>query len=267
MPRYLWPWLPCTLANHCMEEEFQAICSQLVKSIRRESDLDVLVNELQGRIAALEARLEGLRRRSTDSGYSSPTLAAREHHNDDADQRSKFHESQITTLEPGKERKIIGCRPDCRPDCAGSEGTLAEATCYTSELQAACNELRRHLSQERETNSNLENLVSGLNASMKQICRERDSLREMLIRKQMPGSTYEASLQRETAPHASANPPGPVCLTDTQGGSQTHQQQLRDVRNQRDALHGALKNLLQRQDVQTRECRRNSAARCWAPKG
>lgn len=167
------------------------------------------------------------------------------------------------------------------------------------ELEAACEDLRRRLSEERQVKENFEDLLSALKGDLTSAHNERDNLRDEIVpqlRARVEGLeaqaaqheklTYEQSkmqqelqtlkdtTRRQSKFDSIAEIEGPLRRASAFGGlnrtsrppsltrstsvkvtesREALADRVRDIELQRDALHRALKALLERQDHQNRE--------------
>jgi predicted nucleic acid-binding Zn-ribbon protein len=161
------------------------------------------------------------------------------------------------------------------------------------ELEATCEDLRRRLTEERQVKENFEDLLSALKGDLTSAHNERDNLRDEIVpqlRARVEGLeaqaaqheklTYEQSkvqqdLQRRQSKFDTiAEIEGPLRRASQFGGINRNSRppsltrstsvkvtesrealadRVKDIELQRDALHRALKALLERQDHQNRE--------------
>ncbi|KAI1819850.1 hypothetical protein F4861DRAFT_525386 [Xylaria intraflava] len=306
-----------------MEDELKAISSELAASIRRELDLEDLVDRLQAEKDNTAAT--GNKRTSdyySDSGYSSAKFSEYDQSREEVEKiqrRSEQEKAQLrleltTKLQDERLRrqkmdeqiKDLSTKAS-QIDIATISG--ADASNRVKELEAACETLRRKLSEERQVKDNFEDLLSALRGELHDTSNERDNLRDEIVpqlRARVDGlenqaaelekMTYESTkMQQElyslrtensnlkqfqmdsiseeggtvSAPLSRSNsvggsrssfrpqrPPSLVSWSKTVKTSESRDQlseRLKDVEQQRDALHRALKSLLERQEHQTRE--------------
>ncbi|TWU74580.1 hypothetical protein ED733_006528 [Metarhizium rileyi] len=178
-----------------------------------------------------------------------------------------------------------------------------DANDRVKDLEKACEDLRRRLTEEKESRNNFQDLLSGLKSELQETCNERDNLRDEVVpqlRARVEGLeaeaasyanlTYEStkmqhqlqSLKQEntslrnslgpddvalarsnsvaTSSFKARSTPGLGGLSRSDSVKNPHSEsrealaeRLKDVEAQRDALHSALKNLLERQEFQNRE--------------
>lgn len=296
-----------------MEEELKAISTELAASIRREMDLEDLVDRLQDQAANSQASGKRTSDYFSDSGYSSAKLSDHEQSREEvykiqrrAEQEKASICLELTNKLQGErfKRKALDQQIKQLAEKA-SHMDLAninslDANDRVRDLENTCEDLRRRLSEERQSKNNFEDLLSALKGELRVACNERDNLRDEVVpqlRARVEGLESEAasyanltykstkmqqqlqSLQQENT--SLRNPPGSVA--DDFGGlarsgsfrprapaatgglarsdsvniqSESREQlaeRLKDVEAQRDALHSALKNLLERQEFQNRE--------------
>ncbi|GAO15517.1 hypothetical protein UVI_02020720 [Ustilaginoidea virens] len=300
-----------------MEDELKAISSELAASIRREMDLEDLVDRLQEQVNNPQAPSKRSSDYFSDSGYSSTKVSDYDQSRDEIEkiQRRSEQEKASIRLELSNKlqdersrRKILDQQIKDLAEKA-SQMDLAhmnslDANDRVRDLEKSCEDLRRRLSEERESTANFEDLLSGLKSELQEACNERDNLRDEVVpqlRARVEGLeaqaasyatlTYEStkmqqqlqSLKQENSSLRNSMGPEDVALTrsnsvttrsfkargppPTFGGlsrsasvknaqSESREalaERLKDVEAQRDALHGALKNLLERQEFQNRE--------------
>ncbi|KAI0969929.1 hypothetical protein F4678DRAFT_436987 [Xylaria arbuscula] len=310
-----------------MEEELKAISAELASSIRREIDLEDLVDRLQAEKENPTAT--GNKRTSdyfSDSGYSSAKFSEYDQSREEIEKiqrRSEQEKAQLrleltTKLQDERLRrqkmdeqiKELSTKAS-QIDLDTTSGT--DTTERVKELEATCETLRRKLSDERQAKDNIEDLFAALKGELRVAANERDNLREEIVpqlRARVEGlesqaselekMTYESTkMQQElnnlrsensnlkqfqmdsiseeggttsaptSAPLSRSNsvggsrssfrlqrPPSGIMRSKTVKASESRDQlsdRLKDVEEQRDALHRALKNLLERQEHQNRE--------------
>ncbi|EQL03844.1 intracellular protein transport-like protein [Ophiocordyceps sinensis CO18] len=302
-----------------MEEELKAISSELAASIRREMDLEDLVDRLQDQASNPQAPGKRTSDYFSDSGNSSAKLSDHEQSRDEVEKIQRRSEQEKASIrleltnklqdERGKRKALDQQIKELA--MKASEMDLAninslDANDRVRDLENTCEDLRRRLSEERDSKNNFEDLLSALKGELQVACNERDNLRDEVVpqlRARVEGLeseaasytnlTYEStkmqqqlqSLQQENT--TLRNSPG--SMLDEFGGltrsnsvatgsfrpraplaasglsrsesvknvrAESREQlaeRLKDVEAQRDALHSALKNLLERQEFQNRE--------------
>ncbi|KAH8837468.1 hypothetical protein MCOR27_004658 [Pyricularia oryzae] len=315
-----------------MEDELKAISAELAASIRREMDLEDLVERLQSQVGS---RGEPGKRTSdyfSDSGYSSAKAseadASREevaHVQRRAEQEKaqvrlelsqKLNDERSRRRELDLQIKELSLRASRMGEEQAQRGSMSDNNNdRVKELESSCEELRRRLSEEREVKDNFQDLLDALKGELQSAANERDNLRDEVVpqlRARVEGleqqaaeyskSTYESTkiqqelqtLQEENASLRALKQnresqrfepnqtrmsriarsssvstvnstfklqQAPLGRSNTVKGPQGQQfesreamsERLKDVEAQRDALHSALKNLLERQEFQNRE--------------
>lgn len=310
-----------------MEDELKAISAELAASIRREMDLEDMVDMLQAEKENSTAT--GNKRTSdyfSDSGYSSAKFSEYDQSREEIEKiqrRSEQEKAQLrlelTTKLQDERLKRQQMDEQIRDLSAKASqidlNTIAgtDASDRVKELEATCETLRRKLSEERQVKDNFEDLLSALKGELQNASDERDNLRDEIVpqlRARVEGletqaselekMTYESTkMQQElnnlrsensnlkqfqmesiseeggsgttSAPLSRSNsvggpgsrssfrlqrPPSGLSRSKTVKTSESRDQlseRLKDVEEQRDALHRALKNLLERQEHQNRE--------------
>ncbi|TLD22742.1 hypothetical protein PspLS_07490 [Pyricularia sp. CBS 133598] len=316
-----------------MEDELKAISAELAASIRREMDLEDLVERLQSQVGG---RGEPGKRTSdyfSDSGYSSAKASEADASREEVAQVQRRAEqekaqvrlelSQKLNDERSRRRELdlqikeLSLRASKMGEEQAQRGSMSDTDSAdrVKELESSCEELRRRLSEEREVKDNFQDLLDALKGELQSAANERDNLRDEVVpqlRARVEGleqqaaeyskSTYESTkiqqelqtLQEENASlralkqnRESQRMEGnqtrmsriarsssvstvnstfklqqaPLGRSNTVKGPQGQQfesreamsERLKDVEAQRDALHSALKNLLERQEFQNRE--------------
>ncbi|TGJ78592.1 hypothetical protein E0Z10_g10168 [Xylaria hypoxylon] len=306
-----------------MEDELKAISAELAASIRREMDLEDLVDRLQTEKENPVAT--GNKRTSdyfSDSGYSSAKFSEYDQSREEIEKiqrrseqekaqlrlelTSKLQDERLRRQEMDEQIKNLSTKAS-QIDLATTDGS--DASDRVKELETTCETLRRKLSEERQVKDNFEDLFSALKGELQDASNERDNLRDEIVpqlRARVEGletqaselekMTYESTkMQQElhnlrsentnlkqvqmdsiseeggttSAPLSRSNsvggsrssfrlqrPPSGIFRSKTVKTSESRDQlseRLKDVEEQRDALHRALKNLLDRQEHQNRE--------------
>ncbi|KAH7171055.1 hypothetical protein EDB81DRAFT_188950 [Dactylonectria macrodidyma] len=311
-----------------MEEELKAISVELASSIRREMDLEDLVDRLQEQINNPQAPGKRSSDYFSDSGYSSAKVSEADQGRDEIEKIQRRSEQEKASIrleltnklqDERSRRKALDQQIKQLAERA-SQIDLAEinnldANGRLKELENTCGDLRRRLSEERTVKNNFEDLLAALRGELHEACNERDNLRDEVVpqlRARVEGLeteaadysnlTYESSKMqqelhslkkendslRHSAMSGTSTPPmnrmsramsgglarsnsvatgsfrgqRPPALQlsrsnsvkNVQGESrEALSERLKDVEAQRDALHSALKNLLDRQECQNRE--------------
>ncbi|KAI0391581.1 hypothetical protein F5Y17DRAFT_401447 [Xylariaceae sp. FL0594] len=308
-----------------MEDELKAISAELAASIRRELDLEDMVERLQAEKDNTAA--PGSKRTSdyfSDSGYSSAKLSEYDQAREELEKvqrraeqeraqirlelTTKLQEERLKRQHMDEQIKNLSNKAS-QIDLATTNS--ADTSSRVKELEATCETLRRKLSEERKAKDNFEDLLAALRGELQNTCNERDNLRDEVVpqlRARVEGLEGQASelermaydstkMQQElqnlrsentslkqvqmdsiseeggttSAPISRSNsvresrssfrlqrPPSglfrskTVKTTTTESRDQLSER-LKDVEEQRDALHRALKSLLERQELQQRE--------------
>ncbi|KAF4832272.1 hypothetical protein CGCSCA4_v013687 [Colletotrichum siamense] len=311
-----------------MEDELKAISAELASSIRREMDLEDLVDRLQSEINNPQAPGKRTSDYFSDSGYSSAKFSEYDQNKEEIEKVQRRAEQEKASMRLELTNKLQEERTR-RNELDQQIKELAEKASQVDvaqinsedtnnrlkELENTCEDLRRRLGEEVQVKSNFEDLLSVLKVELQSATNERDNLRDEIVpqlKAQLEGLeaeaseyanlTYESSkmqqelealkqenktlkatgqpAQEETrsrsstirsAPRLSrsssvtaASPftlqKAPKGLTRSNtvksGVTESREQlseRLKDVEAQRDALHNALKSLLERQEFQNRE--------------
>lgn len=298
-----------------MEDELKGISAELASSIRREMDLEDLVERLQEQVNNPQAPGRRTSDYYSDSGYSSAKFSEYDHAKEEISQiqrRAEQEKAQLRLELTGKvqeertQRRMLDRQIEALSNKA-SQMDMArlhtqDATGRLRELENTCDDLRRKLSEERQVKDNFEDLLSALKGELSNASNERDNLRDEVVpqlRARVEGLEAEATdnaklaydaskMQQELQSLRSENtelkkagpPPTPPMMTlsrsmSVTGGSATKRSRptsliransvkpgeprealadrLKDVEAQRDALHSALRSLLERQEFQNRE--------------
>ena len=301
-----------------MEDELKAISSELAASIRREMDLEDLVDRLQEQVNNPHAPGKRSSDYFSDSGYSSAKVSEYDQSREEIEKIQRRSEQEKASIRVELSDKLQDERSRRRAldqqiktlSEKASQMDLAhmnnlDANDRVRELERSCDDLRRRLSDERDSKSNFEDLLSGLKSELQEACNERDNLRDEVVpqlRARVEGLeaeaasyanlTYEStkmqhqlqSLQQENTSLRNSKggleeisglsrsntvsgglfglrgPPGLKGLARSGSvknapieSKEALAERLKDVEAQRDALHNALKNLLERQEFQNRE--------------
>jgi chromosome segregation ATPase len=302
-----------------MEDELKAISAELAASIRREMDLEDLVDRLQSeRDNPTSTSNKRTSDYFSDSGYSSAKSTDYEQSKEEIEKIQRRSEQEKAQLRLELSSKLQDERSKrqeldeqirelshkaSRVDLAQVKNV--DATGRVRELESTCDTLRRKLSEERKVKDNFEDLISALRGELEDTSNERDNLRDEIVpqlRARVEGletqasdlerMTYESTkIQQElqslkventtlkkkssmgsiseeptnlTRSNSITGPPSgftlqrPPSLSRSKTVKTTESREalsdrLKDVEEQRDALHKALKALLDRQECQNRE--------------
>ncbi|EGR51209.1 uncharacterized protein TRIREDRAFT_56376, partial [Trichoderma reesei QM6a] len=328
-----------------MEDELKAISSELAASIRREIDLEDLADRLQEQLSSNPQTLASKRTSDyfSDSGHSTAKLGEFDHTRDEIEKVQRRSEQERASLrleltsklqEEREKRKDLDQKIRQLQERASEVDVVEinnmDATERIKELESTCEDLRRKLSEERQSKANFEDILAALKSQLQEASDERDNLRDEVVpelkarvegleseaaeyanltyessrmqqelhtlkrensslRNSMAGGIDElptkrmsviglsglsglSSLSRSNSSGLSRSnsvatgsrnrvPPGlgglkrsdsfkTAAQTDSR---ETLLERLKDVEEQRDALHGALKSLLERHEFQNRE--------------
>jgi chromosome segregation ATPase len=178
-----------------MEAELRTISAELATSIRREMELEDLVERLQGELDNPRAPGKRTSDYFSDSGTSSVRYGG------DMDAKSE----EMEKLQRKTEREKAQVRLDCQAKMQEerdrrkslekqirlleekvSHADLAEintldATGRFKELESTCEDLRRRLNEEKMMKENFEDLLTALKAQLLDSHNERDNLRDEVV--------------------------------------------------------------------------------------
>lgn len=308
-----------------MEDELKAISSELAASIRREMDLEDLVDRLQEQANNNQTLGRRTSDYFSDSGYSSAKVSDYDQSREEIEKIQRKSEQEKASLrleltnkvqDERTKRKALDLQIKELVEKTSQIDLVAmnslDANGRLKELESTCETLRRKLAEERDSKTNIEDLLSALKSELQGTANERDNLRDEVVpqlRARVEGLeseaaeysnlTYESSkMQQElqtlrkenldlksgtkiddvptrasrafsgglarsnsVATGMSRGPrSGGMSLSRSNSvkGTQIESREalaerLKDVEAQRDALHNALKNLLERQEFQNRE--------------
>lgn len=177
-----------------MEDELKAISAELASSIRREMDLEDLVDRLQDQVNNPQAPGKRTSDYFSDSGYSSAKFSEYDHAKEEISQiqrRTEQEKAQITLeltqkLQDERDRRKQLDRQILELSQKASQMDLVrmnsqEASSRLQELENTCEDLRRKLSDERQVKSNFEDLLSVLKEELNSASNERDNLRDEVV--------------------------------------------------------------------------------------
>lgn len=296
-----------------MEDELKAISAELASSIRREMDLEDLVERLQAEVSNPQAPGKRTSDYFSDSGYSSAKYSDYDQSKEEIAQITRRAEQEKAQLrlelttklqdERGRRNALdqqIQALAEKASQADAAQMTSKDADARVKELERTCEDLRRRLSEEKQVKDNFEDLLSALKGELQNAALERDNLRDEIVpqlksrvegleaqqaeneklaydttRLQQEIQTLkEAKVRNESVARLRSSsvtgkdfrlsrPPsvkGNVGLSRSNTVKSGHvesrdvlAERLKDVEAQRDALHNALKNLLDRQDFQNKE--------------
>lgn len=313
-----------------MEDELKAISAELAASIRREMDLEDLVDRLQADISNPQGTGKRTSDYFSDSGVSSVKFSEFDQNREEVEKVQRKAEQEKAQLRLDLTSKLQGER-EMRKELDQQIQELAAkvsqvdtvqinsagANNRLKDLEKTCEDLRRRLSEEKQVKENFEDLLAVMKDELQSAANERDNLRDEIVpqlRARVEGLeaqaadseklAYEttkmqqelASLKQENSSlkHAqqqnemrglrssvasrtsfgklrsnsvtTAPPPLNLALPPITSltrslsvknpNSESREailERLKDVEAQRDALHNALKSLLDRQEFQNRE--------------
>ncbi|KAJ4388387.1 hypothetical protein N0V85_007606 [Neurospora sp. IMI 360204] len=179
-----------------MEDELRAIGAELAASIRREMDLEDLVDKLQEQVNNGNPNASGKRTSDyfSDSGHSSSnksdddqakeeiTLVKRKAEQERAQIRleltTKLQDERIRRRALDEQIQELSKRASMI-DVANVQNE--ETSDRIKELEATCDDLRRRLSEESQTRENLEDLLSAVKGELENASNERDNLRDEIV--------------------------------------------------------------------------------------
>ncbi|KAF6814599.1 intracellular protein transport-like protein [Colletotrichum sojae] len=312
-----------------MEDELKAISAELASSIRREMDLEDLVDRLQSEINNPTAPGKRTSDYFSDSGYSSAKFSEYDQNKEEIEKIQRRAEQEKASMRLELTNKLQEERTrrgeldlqikelaEKASQIDLAQLNSADANSRLKDLEHTCEDLRRRLGEEIQVKSNFEDLLSVLKVELQSATNERDNLRDEIVPQlkaklegleaeasEYANLTYESSkmqqelevlkqenkalktsgqqpqLQQDTrsrsstmrsAPRLSRSSSvtaapfvlqkAPMGLTRSNtvksGVTESREQlseRLKDVEAQRDALHNALKSLLERQEFQNRE--------------
>ncbi|CAM1506818.1 Fc.00g064590.m01.CDS01 [Cosmosporella sp. VM-42] len=312
-----------------MEDELKQISAELASSIRREMDLEDLVDRLQEQVNNPQAPGKRTSDYFSDSGYSSAKLSEYDQSRDEVDKIQRRSEQEKASIRLELTTKLQDERTRRKAldqqikDLAERASQIdlvqmnnLDSSDRVKDLESTCEDLRRRLSEERTAKNNFEDLLTALRGELHGVCNERDNLRDEVVpqlRARVEGLeteaaeyanlTYESSkMQQElqslmkennalrNTPRSGASTPPLNRMSRAMSGGlarsnsvatgsfrgqrppalsglsrsnsvknpqnesrEALSERLKDVEAQRDALHSALKSLLERQEVQNRE--------------
>ncbi|KAJ2897331.1 uncharacterized protein MKZ38_004794 [Zalerion maritima] len=313
-----------------MEDELKAISTELAASIRREIDLEDLVDRLQSEINNPQGPGKRTSDYFSDSGISTAKLSEYDQNREEVERIQRRSEQEKAQLRLELTSKVQDERDKRKgldhqiQDLAAKASQVdiiqmnsADANGRLKELESTCDDLRRRLSEERQVKENFEDLLTGLKGELQSAENERDNLRDEIVpqlrvrvegleaqatdseklayettkmqqelsslkeenttlkkaKKQdqlgsLPNQTARTTLGKLRSNSVTAAPPPALSLAlppavslsrsisvknPNSESREALSERLKDVEAQRDALHSALKNLLERQEFQNRE--------------
>ncbi|KAL3428043.1 hypothetical protein PVAG01_01552 [Phlyctema vagabunda] len=189
------PASPTPIQVEEMEEELKAISSELASSIRREMDLEDLVDRLQAE--ASNPIGPGSKRTSdyfSDSGTSSVKYGETDTRQEELDRMQRKAEQEKAQIrleltskvqDERSRRKLLETQIRRLEDRA-SQSELASMNSHNTsgrlkELESNCEDLRRRLAEERQVKDNFEDLFTALKGELQSSSNERDNLRDEIV--------------------------------------------------------------------------------------
>ncbi|OBU01660.1 hypothetical protein VE01_00241 [Pseudogymnoascus verrucosus] len=308
-----------------MEEELKTISAELATSIRREMELEDLVERLQSEVD----NPRGPNKRTSDYFSDSGTSSVK--YGGDTDSRTEEIERMQRKTDREKAQIRLDCQEKVQEERTRRSGLekkirrleekvshvdLASMNSLDSggrlkDLEATCEDLRRRLNDERKVKENFEDLLTALRGELHTSHNERDNLRDEVVpqlRARVEGLEAQAAeheklayehtkvqqqmqltrgdsvrklqtdiqshmdsigedgpqpnsgLKRSTSVRNSTvttplmrSRPTSMSLAKGVESRDMLLERVKDVEAQRDALHRALKSLLERQEHQTKE--------------
>lgn len=177
-----------------MEDELKAISAELASSIRREMDLEDLVDRMQGEINNPQAPSKRTSDYFSDSGYSSAKFSEYDASKEEIAQVQRRAEQEKAQIRLELTEKLSDERTKRKvldqqiKELAHKASTLdlaqsrnQDATGRVKELENACDDLRRRLGEERQVKNNFEDLLSALKGELQNAANERDNLRDEIV--------------------------------------------------------------------------------------
>lgn len=178
-----------------MEDELKAISAELASSIRREMDLEDLVDRLQ---AEKENPVNTGNRRTSDyfsdSGYSSARLSEYDQSKDEIERIQRRAEQEMAQVRLELTNKLQDERSkrqqldDQIKELSQKASEIdhdqlnnADDSERVKELENTCETLRRKLAEERQVKDNFEDLVAAMKGELQNASNERDNLRDEIV--------------------------------------------------------------------------------------
>ena len=202
-----------------MEDELKAIGAELAASIRREIDLEDLVDRLQTEIN--NPQLPGKRTSDyfSDSGISSAKFSEYDQSREEVEKvqrRAEQEKAQLrldlmTKLQDEREkRKDLDWQIQALANKASqidmAQTSNANDNGRLQDLEMTCDDLRRRLSEEKQVKENFEDLLAVLKDELHNMANERDNLRDEIVpqlRARVEGLETQAAENEKLAYEAS----------------------------------------------------------------
>lgn len=177
-----------------MEDELKAISFELASSIRREIDLEDLVDRLQEQNTNPQAPGKRSSDYFSDAGYSSAKIGDYDQSREEVEKIQRRSEQEKASIRLELTNKLQDERFK-RKALDNQIRELAEkasqidlvqmnsldTTGRVKELENTCEDLRRRLSEERTVKNNFEDLVTAMRGELHEACNERDNLRDEVV--------------------------------------------------------------------------------------
>ncbi|KAK4205267.1 hypothetical protein QBC40DRAFT_190273 [Triangularia verruculosa] len=233
-----------------MEDELKAISAELAASIRREMDLEDLVDRMQEQVN--NAQVPGRRTSDyfSDSGYSSARFSEYDQAKEEVSQIQRRAEQEKAQLrlelttklsEERTMRRLLDQQIQELQQKASEVDVAqlgnAEASDRVKELEATCEDLTRRLAEEKESKSNFEDLLSALKSELQTASNERDNLRDEIVpqlRMRVEGLEAEAAENAKLA-YDTSKMQQEIETLRTQTAEQSKMQQEIEALKSRDA--------------------------------
>ncbi|EPE07185.1 intracellular protein transport-like protein [Ophiostoma piceae UAMH 11346] len=184
-----------------MEDELKAISAELAGSIRREMDLEDLVDRLQAEVSnsSLLQSSSANKRTSdyfSDSGTSSNKFGDYDAAKEEIAQVQRRAEQEKAQLRLELTDKLTDERSRRRVldqqikelseraaeiDVDALQRDNSDASGRVKQLESTCEDLRRRLSEERGVKENFEDLLSAMKTELQNAANERDNLRDEIV--------------------------------------------------------------------------------------
>lgn len=177
-----------------MEKELKDISSELASSIRREMDLEDLVERLQAEAQNPSDRGKRTSDYFSDSGTSSVKYGEPDSRQDELDRMIRKTEQDKAQMRLELTNKVQDERAR-RKQLEVQIRNLEEKASHVDlasinsldvngrlrDLEATCEDLRRRLAEERQVKENFEDLLTALKSELQSSHNERDNLRDEIV--------------------------------------------------------------------------------------
>ena len=195
------PPLSPTSVIEDMEDELKAISAELAGSIRREMDLEDLVDRLQAEVnSSAHLQSSNANKRTSDyfsdSGTSSNKFGDYDAAKEEIAQVQRHAEQEKAQLRLELTDKLTDERSRRRVldqqikelseraaeiDVDALQRDNSDASGRVKQLESTCEDLRRRLSEERGVKENFEDLLSAMKMELQNAANERDNLRDEVV--------------------------------------------------------------------------------------